>query len=168
MTQAEVAPATSPVEIPPAADSDEAQLTREVGALWQMHAQTKATVIKSRAEMNVIRTDLSRRMHELKALLSKPGRGGAWSGFLAAEKISRSTADRLVRAHEKTLARQVNCANEHITEPSEVIVHKYLHALWPKLSRVLTTQESVEMFVDELRSRAKKSFNTTPPAAAGA
>ena len=158
MTETEIS-INPAVEIVPTANSDEAQLTKEVGALWQVHAQVQTSLKKTRSEMKLIRANLSHRLHRLKATLSKPGRAGAWSSFLATEKIPRSTADRLVRAHATTLAPQtVNCTSEHIPEPVETNFHKYLHALWPKLSRVLTSQESVELFIDELRRRAEKSF----------
>ena len=115
--------------------------------------------IPNRDELKHIRTNLSHRLHELKVVLSRPGRAGAWSSFLASQKIPRSTADRLVRTHEKTLNPDgENCATEQISEPPEVTVRRCFHALWPKLSRVLTTRESVELFITELRRTADKSF----------
>lgn len=168
MTQIDIAPTAPAVEISPAADSGEAQLTYEVGALWQAHAQAQTTLTKSRQEMKVIRDDLSCRLYELKSVLSRPGRGGTWSRFLATGKIPRSSADRLVRAHEKTLAPQAgNCASEQISESVEVTVRKYLHASWPRMSRVLTSPELVEVFIAELRSRVDKFFSTTPSPSSG-
>jgi hypothetical protein len=164
----EPVPTTHLVVIPPATDPNEAQLTKEVGVLWQVHSQAQISLSKSRGEMKVIRADLSQHLHQLKAALSKPGRGGAWSSFLAMEKIPRSSADRLVRTHERTLAPQAgNCVTEHISEPAEVKVRRYVHAVWPKLSRILTTPSLVELFVDELQRRADKSFNTTPQVPSG-
>lgn len=154
---------------PAATNPDEVHLINEVGTLWQAHEQAQTTIKKSRGEMKVIRADLSQRLYELKSVLSRPGRGGAWSSFLVTEKIPRSSADRLVRGHERTLIPQaVNCAAEQIPESTEVIVHKYLHALWPRMSRVLTNPESIELFIDELRSRAGKSCAEDAQSEAGA
>jgi hypothetical protein len=159
MQQTETAPSEATVETPTVVDSAEAQLVSEVGNLWQVHTQAQTSLHKTREELKLIRANLSRRLHELKAVLSRPGRGGAWSSFLGAQKIPRSTADRLVRTHEKTLtAEGRNCASEHIEEPNEVVVRRYVHALWPKLSRVLRSHDSIEAFIVELRRMAGKSF----------
>jgi hypothetical protein len=68
--------------IPTDIDSAEAELTNEIGKLWQVHTEAQTSVRKSRDELKLIRTSLSRKLHELKAVLSRPGRGGAWSSFL--------------------------------------------------------------------------------------
>lgn len=165
----ETAPAaTAPSTVTPvAADTNEGKLIDEVGTLWKVHTEAQTAFTKSREETKLVRRDLSRRLYELKSVLSKPGRGGAWSSFLEAQKIPRSSADRLARAHEKTLVPQANCTAEQIPASTEVIVHKYFHALWPRLSKVLTTQESVELFICELRSRTDKLFSAAPPATSG-
>jgi len=147
------------VVTPTATDPGEAQLANDVGNLWQIHSQAQSLLTKSRAEMKMIRGNLSHRLYELKSVLARPGRAGAWSSFLAAEKIPRSSADRLVRAHAKTLSiERNNCLSEHITEPVEATVRRYLLGLWPRLSRVLTTPEGIEIFIIELRQIAEKSF----------
>lgn len=158
MTETEIAPPTV-VEIPAVVDQAEMQLVDEVGNLWQVHSQAQTSLRKTRDELRLTRTDLSHRLFELKSVLSRPGRGGAWSSFLQAKKIPRSTADRLVRNHEKTVtADPVSCTTEHIKEPTVVVVRRYFHALWPKLSKVVKTHEAVEVFVAELRSKAETSF----------
>jgi hypothetical protein len=159
MTQTETASTVLTLEVPTATHSAEAQLTNEIADMWRIHSQSRAALHKTRAELQQIRTELSRRLHELKTVLSRPGRGGAWSSFLDAQAIPRSTADRLVRTHEKALnTGGENCANEQIPEPTEVTVRRYFSALWPRLSRILTTRESIEMFIVELRQTADKSF----------
>jgi hypothetical protein len=159
MTQTETAPPETTVEVPTDTDSAEAELTNEIADMWRVHTQAQTSLHKTRAELKHIRTNLSHRLHELKAVLSRPGRGGAWSSFLEAQKIPRSTADRLVRTHEKTLVPDgENCATEQIPEPTEVSVRRYLQGLWPRLSRVLTTREAVELFIAELRHTAEKSL----------
>jgi len=51
-----------------------------------------------------------------------------------------------------------NCTTEQIQASDEAAVRRYFHALWPKLSKVLTTSEAVELFIAELRARAEKAF----------
>jgi hypothetical protein len=166
MTLTETASIASTVSTPEVAtttDSAEAQLTNEIADMWRVHTQSRAALHKTRAELKQIRTELSQRLHELKSVLSRPGRGGAWSSFLDAQAIPRSSADRLVRAHEKTIsAEPENCLDEQIPEPTDVVVRRYVHALWPRLSKVLTTRDSVQVFVAELNRMAEKSFADHP------
>jgi hypothetical protein len=140
---------------------EEVQLTEEIDQLWNAHSRAQGSLRKSREDAAKIRADLSVRLHQLKKVLSRPGRGGAWFSFLKAQAIPRSTADRLVNAHQKTISGvDGNCptgaSEKH--EPMEVVVHRYLNGLWPKLSRVLTTREHVEMFIAALTNIAEKSF----------
>jgi hypothetical protein len=171
MTQTENAstlPTVSTAEVAAATDPAETKLANEIADMWRVHARSREALHKTRAELKQIRTDLSRRLHELKAVLSRPGRGGAWTGFLDAQAIPRSTADRLVRGYEKTIAAEGgNCTSEQIPEPTDVIVRRYFSALWPRLSRILTTPESIEMFVVELRHTAEKSFGVGVKAPSG-
>jgi hypothetical protein len=144
------------MEVPTPSEHDEPQLIGEIGDLWQSHARTQGTLKKGREEIKRIRADLSERLHQLKAVLSRPGRGGAWSSFLETQKIPRSTADRLVRAHEKaTIVQEGNCPSEQISEPPQVVVGRYCRRLWPRLSQVLISKELVEFFINELRHTAE-------------
>src|SRR4051812_25000223 len=117
--QIETEPTAPAADVQTIVNSAETQLANEIGELWQIHAQAQTSLHKTRDELKLIRTNLSRRLHELKAVLSRPGRGGAWSSFLESQRIPRSTADRLVRGHEKTLKIEgENCATEQIAEPT--------------------------------------------------
>jgi hypothetical protein len=159
MIEAEIVPRIAALEVPAVIDGAEEQLVDEIGNLWQVHSQAQTSLRKTRNELRLTMTDLSQRLFELKSVLSRPGRGGAWSSFLQAKKIPRSTADRLVRNHAKTISADPDsCTTEHIKEPTEVVVCRYFHALWPKLSKVLKTHEAVEVFVAELRYKAETAF----------
>jgi hypothetical protein len=142
---------------------DEPQLIGEISDLWQVHIQTQGALRKSREDIKEIGTALAKRLHELKSVLSRPGRGGAWSSFLKTQKIPRSTADRLVRGYVKTIAGdEGNCLSEQISEPDEVVVRRYCRGLWPRLSRVLTSADLVELFVTELWRTAGNAFDVLP------
>ena len=103
MTQTETASTVPNLEVPTTSGSAEANLANEIADMWRVHTQSRAALHKTRAQLKQIQTELSRRLHELKSVLSRPGRGGSWSSFLEAQAIPRSTADRLVRNHEKAL-----------------------------------------------------------------
>jgi hypothetical protein len=170
MIETEITTTTAVLEVPAVVDPGEEQLIDEVGNLWQAHNQARTSLHQTRDELKLVRKTLSQRLYELKSLLSRPGRGGAWSGFLVSQKIPRSTADRLVRGYAKTNSTDPDsCAGEQIPEPTEVVVLRYVRAMWPRLSRVLTTPESVQVFIAELHRMAEKSFadrrslGATPP-----
>jgi len=99
--QSEIAPSHD-AEVT-AADAAEAQLAKDIGDLWAVHAQSQSLLGKTRDELKIVRANLAERLYELKSVLSCPGRSGQWSGFLASEKIPRTTADRLVSLHEKSI-----------------------------------------------------------------
>jgi hypothetical protein len=170
MIETEIATPTAILEVPAVVDPGEEQLVDEVGNLWQAHNQAKTSLHQTRDELKLVRMTLSQRLYELKSLLSRPGRGGAWSGFLVSQKIPRSTADRLVRGFAKmNSADPDSCATEQVLEPTEAMIHRYVRALWPRLSKVLTTRESVQIFTAELHRMAEQSFagnrslSATPP-----
>lgn len=140
-------------------DLTEARLTSRISELWQVHIEAQSAIHKTRDGLKVIRIHLGRRLHELKAVLSRPGRGGEWSAFLASSGIPRSTADRLVRSHEGTLTcASENCSTGATDEPIDATVRRKAESLWPRLSRLLTTSESFEMFISDLRTAAEKTL----------
>jgi hypothetical protein len=167
MIQNETASTAQTLDLPPVDSPSEAQLGKEIAELWHDHKLAHTSVRKTQNELKAIRTTLSKRLHELKSLLSRPGRGGTWSSFLSSQRIPRSTGDRLVRGYEKTLtAERENRTTGQISEPTEVTVRRYLQGLWPRLSRILTTREAVELFIEELKHVSDKSFSAhqgTPP-----
>jgi hypothetical protein len=166
--QIEVTPTENTELTPVVTEPTEAQLIADVSEAWGTHVSVQKSLHRTEDELRKIRVKLSANLHSLKSVLSRPGRGGEWSSFLQTVKIPRSTADRLVRAHKGTLApKGLNCTTEQTQEPTEVVVGRLLNALWPKLSRVLTTHEAIEMFISELMQRADKSFGAVEQATSG-
>lgn len=159
MTQSETETPEIDAAIPIAYDTTEMKLVQKIGDLWQVHLQAQTSMDKTRDGLKKVRTHLSRRLHQLKGVLSRPGRSGEWSSFLKSHGIPRSTADRLVRVYERTLSPEdKSCTADAIVESVEVAMRRQVMSLWPKLSRVLATPEAVNMFVTELRAKAEKSF----------
>lgn len=137
----------------------EAQLKREVDALWQDHKQAKSSARKTNKELKLLRDNLARKLHELKNVLSRPGCKGEWSSFLDSHSIARTTANRLVDAHEKLITpAPSNSPSGTTVEPMEVVVRRCLDLYWKRLSPVLSTPEAVELFIDGLRRLAERSF----------
>ena len=150
----------APVAINPADPSPrEAMLEKEVENLWRDHKQAKSFSRKTSEELKLIRADLARALHSVKNVLARPGCKGEWSSFLDSHSIARTTANRLVGAHEKSIGQpDSNCPDGAIPESTEDVVRRCLDRSWKKLSPVLSTPEVVEMFIGELRNRAQKSF----------
>ena len=86
----------------------------------------------------------------MKELLARPGRNGQWSAWLKERAIPRATADRLAQKHERYLHPHANCLTESISEPTEDEIEKLFAKVFPKLRRVLRTQQSLYRFVDLL------------------
>jgi hypothetical protein len=84
----------------------ERKLTTDINDLWSVHIQAQNTVAATNDELKVIRQHLGERLHEMKLLLARPGRNGQCSPFLQGQGIPRSTADRLVAGHERSLRRR--------------------------------------------------------------
>lgn len=132
----------------------EQRLTTDINELWSWHVRAQNTVVTTKEELKLIRQRLGERLHRMKQLLARPGRGGQWSSFLQEHGISRTTADRLVAGHERLLAPESNCPNGAIPAPTAKDIEELFKSIRPKLARVLTTRESVYGFVLCLISRA--------------
>jgi hypothetical protein len=126
----------------------ETQLTEEISSLWSDHVRLSANHKTTAKELRQIRASLAERLAAMKSLLSRPGRGGQWRGWLKQRGIPRSTADRLVARHAETLcADGENVPTGAISEPAKPTAEKLAETVWPSLKRVLTTGESVVEFI---------------------
>jgi hypothetical protein len=127
----------------------EQRLATQIGELWSVHNQAQAAAAQSKEYLSEIRHQLGERLCEVKKLVARPGRGGGWSAFLAAQGIPRASADRYVQRYEKTLHPDSNCLDESI-ESTELAVRKLFAAVWPRLRRVITSKEALDLFIHEL------------------
>lgn len=125
----------------------ETQLTEEISTLWTQHVRLSSNRKATAKELRQIRTTLAERLFAMKAILSRPGRGGQWRGWLKQQNIPRSTADRLVARHAETLEPQKNCLSESISDPDKAVVAKLFDAVWPRLRKVLATDGSLIEFI---------------------
>ncbi len=146
-------PAQSPEPETPApedAAQDEAALTAEISELWRLHTDYKGSIKNQTENLRTLRSELGKLLHQMKALLAKPGRSGQWSSWLKQHKIARATADRLALKFERSLNPDANCLNESIFEPTDQEIRSLLDKVAPKLRRVLRTRVSVYRFLDLL------------------
>jgi len=129
----------------------EAKLSAEIQSLWTAHIQSKATVQRTKEELEAIRRDLGKRLFEMKTVLVRTGRGGGWASYLRSASLPRASADRYVRQHEATLnPSQTKRLSESISEPTADDVRRLVTGLLPRLRRVLTTPSWVEWFLVEV------------------
>ena len=135
---------------PETPSQDEAALTDQIVHLWQEHSDCKTSIRHQTQDLRALRTELGKRLAEMKEVLAKPGRSGQWSSWLKERKIPRATADRIVTNYERSLNPDGNRLIESISEPTEAEIQKLFAKMFPKLRRVLRTPQSVYRFIDLL------------------
>jgi hypothetical protein len=141
----------------PAATDPETEIGETITGLWVAHANAKIVARATNEKLRALRATLGEQLSRMKQILSKPGRGGQWSSFLSERGIPRATADRLASRHLRSLNPDKNCVGEEISEPTEEEVQRLLTSVWPKLRRVLRSQQTLDLFVRLLTSRCQYS-----------
>jgi len=141
---------------------EEAALAKQIALLWFSEKLRKRTMRRTREELSVLRKDLSERLYSYKQQLARTGRSGRWTAFLNQAEIPRATADRYVNKWKLSLASvPEKRLTEAITAPTEEEIVNLAKKLKPKLVRVLTTTDSVTLFLEQL---AKVLQESTPAA----
>jgi len=141
-------------------------LVVEIVQLWNIHSYYQ----QSRQELKKaapVRRQLAEQLFKLKTLLARPGCSGRWSAFLRENGIARATGDRLVTCHERSL-HPANCISDPI-QSIEAQVEKLFRAVWPRIHKVLTNREALDLFIARLvssyqQSEAERSQAQTPAA----
>jgi hypothetical protein len=144
---AEQETATQPDLAQPVDTIIETQLTEEISALWSDHLRLSADRKATAKDLRQVRAILAERLHAMKSLLSRPGRGGEWRGWLRQQAIPRSTADRLVSRHAETLGER-NVPSGAISEPGDANAEKLAKDVWLRIRKFLTTDEAVIRFIN--------------------
>jgi hypothetical protein len=140
------APTPGPVD-----SEAEAKLSAEIVELWGVQKNGKATVRRTRTELKALRLALAEKLHAMKAILVRTGRGGGWASYLRSQKLPLPTADRYVAEHQATLAPPAKkVISEELSTPTVDEIRQLAQKILPKLCRVLTTQELVFEFIHEL------------------
>jgi hypothetical protein len=131
---------------------DETALTKQIAQLWRLHIDYAISMRHQSQNLRSLRNELGKKLADMKQVLAQPGRLGKWSSWLKEHKISRSTADRLVAKHERSLNPDPNCPTESIIEPTEEEIQTLLDKVASKLRRALRTPQSAYRFVELLVS----------------
>jgi hypothetical protein len=124
----------------------ETALTGEITKLWSSHELSTSSIRRTRTELEGLRYQLGERLSEYKSLLVRTGRNGKWMGFLRQAHIPRTTADRLVTKWQQPVKRTTGA----FKAPSNAEIGQMVKKLALKLERVLTTPDSVALFMTEL------------------
>ena len=145
--QAEAQPGTTQ----PDGGAIQDRLTQEISELWSNHTLLSNNHKTTAKELRQIRARLAERLYAMKNLLSRPGRGGEWRGWLSERRIPRSTADRLVARHVETLGiEDGNVPTGAISNSPEDSAEKLAKSVWQRFGKLLTTDESVILFIDRI------------------
>ena len=150
---AEQETATQPDLAQPVDTIIETQLTEEISALWSDHLRLSADRKATAKDLRQVRAILAERLHAMKSLLSRPGRGGEWRGWLRQQAIPRSTADRLVSRHAETLGER-NVPSGAISEPGEADAEKLARNVWLRIGKLLSTDEAAIRFINGIAELA--------------
>jgi hypothetical protein len=136
-----------PDQTQPDESAVEMQLTEEINTLWSDHVRLSANRRVTAAELRQIRASLAERLHEMKSLLSRPGRGGLWRSWLRERGIPRSTADRLCDRHAETLGsdNEENVLTGAISNASEDTAEKLAKSVWLRFGKLLETHPESPM-----------------------
>src|ERR1035438_2983629 len=153
---AEQETATQPDPVQPDDTIVETQLTNQISALWTENTRLSADRKTTAKDLRQIRAILAERLYEMKSLLSRPGRGGQWRGWLRQQAIPRSTADRLVSRHAETLGsgNEGNVPSGATSEEGEANAEKLARNVWSRFGKVLTTEDSVIDFIGRIAELA--------------
>ena len=144
-----------PDQTQPDESAVETQLTNQISSLWSEHNRLSADRKATAKDLRQIRAILAERLYDMKALLSRPGRGGQWRSWLKERGINRSTADRLVVRYAE--AQGIENGNVHsgaISEPGEANAEKLAKDVWLRIGKLLATGESVVQFIDRIAELA--------------
>jgi hypothetical protein len=127
------------------------RLTQEISELWSNHTLLSNNHKTTAKELRQVRASLAERLYAMKNLLSRPGRGGEWRGWLRERRIPRSSADRLCARHAETLGiEDRNVPSGAISNSPEASAEKLAKSVWQRFGKLLTTNESIVLFIDRI------------------
>ena len=129
----------------------EADLAKEISSLWSSHNMRKWLIRDNRAELKAYRNRLAERLSQYKDLLARTGRDGKWMEFLREVEIPRTTADRYIANWKLSQApKPLNRTTGAIQEPSKRKIAEMVKKVKMKVEPVLTTPESIAVFMRDL------------------
>ena len=84
-----------PADVPPPSDAAvESKIDVEITSLWSAHQASKATALRTKADLKDLRRSLGERLAAMKSILACSGRAGKWAAYLRTHQLPRATADK--------------------------------------------------------------------------
>jgi hypothetical protein len=128
-------------------------LSGEIIHLWFQRKSVRREMTSQETELSRIDGVLSGLMYEQKKRLSRLGRNGGWSKWLAQHKIPRATADRLCMEHVEFFGLQHELATRERPEPLEGNISLAACRTSDRLEQMLKSPRSRMMFLSGLADR---------------
>lgn len=126
---------------------NEQYLTEEIDNLWANRESYVRAINNQKVDMRSMDATLSEMLYTMKAVLSKPGRGGGWSAWLKKRSIPRATADRLVARYAHSVNPDKRLNESIPDEPTETELGKLASGVWGRVESKLPTGRSRYNFI---------------------
>lgn len=114
----------------------------EIVNRWSHREQSRRLKDMHELEMLKFDAELAELLFRRKQMLSRLGRNGQWSLWLRQQKISRSTADRLVAQYAESHGLSDELLHREIVEPLQGNVCLAAHRVFKRLKNMLRTPRS--------------------------
>jgi hypothetical protein len=119
----------------------------EIVNRWFHREQSRRLKDMHEMEMSKFDAELAELLFRRKQMLSRLGRNGQWSLWLRQERISRSTADRLVAQYAESHGLGDDLRHREIIEPLQGNVCLAAHRVCKRLKNMLKTPRSRMTFI---------------------
>jgi hypothetical protein len=119
----------------------------EIVNRWFHREQSRRLKDMHESEMLQFEAELGELLFRRKQMLSRLGRNGQWSQWLRQEKISRSTADRLVAQYAESHGMADELRHREIAEPLQGNVCLAASRVFKRLKNMLKTPQSRMTFI---------------------
>jgi hypothetical protein len=121
---------------------DDEYVAGEIVNRWFHREQARRLKDQHEAEMLGFDATLGELLYRRKQMLCRLGRNGGWSLWLRQQKISRSTADRLVAQYAESYRQTDQLHHREIAEPLEANVCLAASRVCKRLKNMLNTPRS--------------------------
>jgi hypothetical protein len=119
----------------------------EIVTRWFHREQSRRLMNVHETEMLQLDAELAELLFRRKQMLSRLGRNGQWSLWLQQQKISRSTADRLVAQYAESHGLSDELRHREILEPLQGNISVAAHRVFKRLKNMLKTPRARMIFI---------------------
>jgi len=126
---------------------DDQFVAGEIVNRWFHREQSRHLMDLHEREMLEFDAPLAELLFRRKQTLCRYGRGGQWSLWLRQQRISRSTADRLVAQYAESHGLADELRHREIVEPLRPTIYVYANRAFKRVKKMLTTPSSRMKFL---------------------